>query len=319
MLGNIHILGPQMPNPNVGDALAKFCPTGNVAVISAGWRYDEGEIQALQNHIKRNVFHIPLYDWFDQLGSVEPELSGLHKKRQKYILATKKAYHIQLQSSLDSWMQIRDLHRKYPDTYDFEEKEACKYVQNVDARCIQRLFEIRRDFSSIMQPWLHESAQPLYEEIANKLAHSSALLIAGGHVAVLRNRLVFFGLEELLQDFLQDGKQIFAWSAGAMCLTDRIVLYHDDPPWGKGYAEILDSGLGILPNTVFLPHASSRLNLSDPDRIERFARRFAPNVCACLENGAHLLFTPDGVEDLSAKRSAFQLSVDGTKLALENV
>jgi hypothetical protein len=46
-------------------------------------------------------------------------------------------------------------------------------------------------------------------------------------VAVLVNRLRLFGLGDLVAD-----KTVFAWSAGAMAVSERVVLFHDDPPQG---------------------------------------------------------------------------------------
>ena len=63
-------------------------------------------------------------------------------------------------------------------------------------------------------------------------------MIAGGHVASLLNRLKLFDVLGLAA-----GKPIFAWSAGAMVLTDRIVLFHDYPPYGSDIAQVLDAGL----------------------------------------------------------------------------
>ena len=102
-------------------------------------------------------------------------------------------------------------------------------------------------------------------------------------------------------------------------MTDQIVLFHDSPPWGEGRTEILDTGMGLLPKTVLLPNATKRLHLHDSNSVERFAKRFYPSISICLENGSHLIFTEQGVYDRSAKRSAFQLSIEGTKLALESV
>lgn len=319
MTGSIHILGPQSPDSNLTHAINMFCPQGDLAVISAGWRYDECELQALQSKLGRKIRHIPLYEWFDALGSFEPELSGLHRIRQRRILDYKKVYQINLDTAMESWSSIQKLYRKDPDTYAKDEREACKHVQMVDRNCLKRLAEIKQDFESISTPWLHESALPLYEQIIQTLSRCSGLIITGGHVAILRNRLAFFGLEDLLTNFVLDGNHIFAWSAGAMCLTERIVLFHDDPPWGQGRTEILDTGMGLLPKTVFVPNATARLNLKDPKRIERFARRFHPSLSICLESGSHLIFTDQGVYDRSAKRSTFQLSTEGTKLALESV
>ncbi len=319
MNGSIHVLGPQGTDKNLNHAINMFCPQGDIAVISAGWRYEECELQSLQKQLGRRLHHIPLYEWFDALGSVEPELSGLHRMRQRRILDYKKVYRINLDAALDSWIAIQHLYRKDPQTYAKDERAACRQVQAVDQACLNRLRDIKEDFSAIETPWLHDSALPLHEQIITVLERSAGLIITGGHVAILRNRLAFFGLEELLTHFVLEGKQIFTWSAGAMCLTDRIVLFHDDPPWGKGRTEILDTGMGLLPKTVFLPNATTRLNLQDANRIERFARRFHPSLSICLEEGSHLIFTDRGVFDRSAKRSSFQLSTEGTKLALESV
>ena len=319
MYGQIHVLGPQDPTPNVADAIKIHCPPGPIAVISAGWRYDEDDIGALTRDIDREVYHLPLYEWFDELGAAEPELSGLHRMRRKQILAYKKIYHIQLQAALETWEKVRKLHRSKPNLYAQDELLACQHIQEIDRTCLQRLDQIRADFTAIQQPWLHESVLPVFEEIAFTLSRCKAVVITGGHVAILRNRLSFFGIQNLLHEFIDDGNQIYAWSAGAMALTNRIILYHDDPPWKKGYPEIMDYGLGLLDQVVFFPHATTRLELSDPHRIERLARRFAPDSCICLENGAHLLFTEFGLEDLSKKRSSFRLSLEGTKLAVENV
>jgi peptidase E len=59
------------------------------------------------------------------------------------------------------------------------------------------------------------------------LAASHAVLIAGGHIAVLLNRLRLFDLSAVLRE-----RPVFGWSAGAMVLTSRIVLFHDSPPRG---------------------------------------------------------------------------------------
>ena len=72
---------------------------------------------------------------------------------------------------------------------------------------------------------------------------------------------------------------MIAWSAGAMALTDRIVLFHDRAPQGPGHPEVYGSGLSLLRDVVLLPHARARLLLDDTARMAVFARRFAPARC----------------------------------------
>ena len=50
---------------------------------------------------------------------------------------------------------------------------------------------------------------------------------------------------------------VIAWSAGAMALADRIVLFHDRSPHGPGHPEVYGSGLSVVRDVVLLPHVGS--------------------------------------------------------------
>jgi hypothetical protein len=73
-----------------------------------------------------------------------------------------------------------------------------------------------------------------------------------------------------------------------MVLCERIVLFHDDAPQGKRNAEVLDKGLGLVSSLIPLPHARSRLDWSSRTRMALFSRRFAPALCATLDNGSRI-------------------------------
>jgi hypothetical protein len=118
---------------------------------------------------------------------------------------------------------------------------------------------------------------------------AEAIAIAGGHVAVLLNRLRLFGLPGL-----QGGRHLLAWAAGAMVAGERIVLFHDSPPQGPGNAEVLEAGLGFYEGLLPLPDARHRLRLADRDRVALFARRFHPARCVALDQGARVDRTADG-------------------------
>jgi peptidase E len=120
-------------------------------------------------------------------------------------------------------------------------------------------------------------------ELEHLVEQAGIICLAGGHVAVLLNRLRLFGLERLLRT-----RPVIAWSAGAMAISERIVLFHDHPPQGAGNAEIFEAGLGLVRGTVFLPHAASRLALGDRDRVSLLARRLSPAACVTLDDGSLL-------------------------------
>ena len=74
---------------------------------------------------------------------------------------------------------------------------------------------------------------------------------------VLLHRMRLFDVMGLLND-----QPIFAWSAGAMAMGDRVVLFHDSPPHGVGNAELFEEGLGAYHGVLPLPHAKKRLHLA---------------------------------------------------------
>ena len=87
---------------------------------------------------------------------------------------------------------------------------------------------------------------------------------------------------------------VVAWSAGAMALTERVVLFHDRAAQGAGADRGLRRGLGLVPGVVLLPHARRRLRDRRPVRMAVLARRFAPARCVVLDDGVRLDLGPDG-------------------------
>ena len=140
-------------------------------------------------------------------------------------------------------------------------------------------------------------------------ADAVAVCIAGGHVASMLNRFDLFGIADLL-----DGQALFGWSAGAMVLTERIVLFHDSPPQGPGAAEVMDHGLGLVPGVVALPSPEDRLRLDDTERVSVLAGRFAPARCLALPGGSHVTYK-DGA--LTHAKDVQELQADGSVTAFE--
>jgi hypothetical protein len=108
---------------------------------------------------------------------------------------------------------------------------------------------------------------------------------------------------------------VIAWSAGAMALTERVLLFHDRAPHGPAHAEFLDAGLGWIPGCVLLPHARRRLRTGDAERMAELARRAAPARCVVLDDGARLDLSEAGVLPPSAR----VIGADGRIAALEPV
>ena len=187
---------------------------------------------------------------------------------------------------------------------DNERRAAMRAIKTLDAQHLRRIRAIHDQFDKNMQATTRPVVAAHRSRLQELLDGSGALLIAGGHVQVLLNRLRLFGLLELAGD-----KPIIAWSAGAMCLADRVVLFHDFPPQGPGDAEVAETGLGLCPGIVPLPHATNRLNLDNKARISAFARRFSPARSITLDPGAMLVWRGD---KLIESEKTFRLTRSGT-------
>jgi hypothetical protein len=131
-----------------------------------------------------------------------------------------------------------------------------------------------------------------------------AVAIAGGHVASLLNRLTLFEIGKLV-----GSRVVFAWSAGAMAISERVVLFHDDPPQGPGASELLDEGLGLAPGVVVFPQPEERLRLDERERVELLARRFAPAICLGFPARSRVILKSG---KLSAPQGVICLRRDGT-------
>ena len=169
---------------------------------------------------------------------------------------------------------------------------------------LRRIHLVHEHFERSYTPAERPAVAAHRVEIGAILDEAGAVLVAGGHVGVLLNRLRLFGMRQLLA-----GRPVVAWSAGAIALTERIVLFHDHPPQGAGNAELADAGLGLFPGIVALPHAGSRLRLEDTHRVSLFARRFAPARCVTLDGGTRLIWRDGRLAEAADSQRLMQRGV----------
>jgi hypothetical protein len=187
--------------------------------------------------------------------------------------------------------------------------EALAAVRELDAAHLRRVDAARGEFFADLRPHDRPVIARHRDQVADMLGEAAALVIAGGHVGVLADVLHLFNLAPVLGS----GGPVIAWSAGAMALTDRIVLFGDRSPQGPGHPEVYGAGLSVLRDVVLLPHARSRLRLEDAARMEVFARRFAPARCVLLDQGTRIELGGDGGWPPGTR----VLAADGHATALE--
>lgn len=302
------LLGPQRPVRNLATAVdAAGIPQEPVAVISAGWQEAEGDIDDVKELVRRPLLDLQLYRRAENIFAADKRLAEAYRQRQDRAIELQLLYQIRLRRLL---LAAREIMRSNadPELVAPEVRHAISQLRALDRHHLHRMQSIYADFESEFSSHTSDLLAEHVADINKILTQAPTILLTGGNLIVLLNRLRMFGVHRQL-----DQHHLIAWSAGAMVLGDLIVLYHDRLPHGRRDPEVLAPGCGVLPGYAFLPDAQRRLRLNDPIRVDLMSRRFAPSVCVTLDSGSQLLLNENQVD---AASSARHLTQDGriTKL-----
>jgi len=279
-MADVVFLGPQFREPNLALALRQLAITGPLVSISAGWQEREGEIDELRAHVTVPVTDLALYARAEEVLAADSELQSAYRARQARLREMQDLYRVRLAHAVAANRDLLE-HEGEPQLVRRARRSALHVLRALDR---EHLCSIEREHASFrrkLRVQQRASVVSHIEAIRRQVQGAAAILIAGGHVAVLANRLRLFDLQRLLT-----GKTMIAWSAGAMALSERIVLFHDHPPQGAGIAEVFDAGLGLARGVIPLPSAQTRLALHDYENVAQFVRRFAPARCITLDEGS---------------------------------
>ena len=282
----IVLLGPQRLKPTLSAALKQSKVKGSIAVVTAGWEEREGEDRELAEHVGIEIRNLSIYqrveDIFERDGELFEAMRGRHNTMRKI----QTYYRLQLAHALESARELLGRSDGESEFLDPARDDAIRAVRQLDADHLKRITEVHAEFDAKWTPGDREHVAHHRKAIASEMSACQALCIAGGHVAILLNRMRLMDVIGLAPKV-----PIFAWSAGAMVLGERVVLFHDSPPQGAGDAEVLECGFGLCKDVVALPHASRRLRLEDKTRVELFARRFGPAKCIALDELSQVAYS----------------------------
>lgn len=277
------VLGPQQFVPTLAATLDRLGLEGPVCAVTAGWQEREGELDELVGHIGRPCVDLGLYQAADEAFSQDERLFEAHRARQDRLRLLQSLYRRRLHHAAAAAADMLTAEGD-PGIVQRERRAAINALRTLDRQHLRHIEDVHTRFDQGWDPTRHPALARTRERAIARIDASAAVLVAGGHVSVLLNRLRLFGLGPALAT-----RPIVAWSAGAMALARRVVLFHDAPPQGQGHAEVFDLGLDLLPPILPLPHASERLALADPERVALMARRFGPDPAVTLDAGAAVL------------------------------
>ena len=315
------LLGPQR-RPTVDAVARSLALAGPIATITAGWQEREPDDAELSTLLGGRTANLSLYRrWLDvqdrdpQYAAAERALAGMLAELQDlYLLrldyALQAVYAVQRRSAGEAGAADG---LRAGELRDGALAEAIATVRELDAAHLHRVDGVRGEFFQRLQPHDRPVIAGHRDEVQGILGEACALVIAGGHVGVLAEVLHLFNVAAALRSWAgrswagrswagrssagrsSAGRSpVIAWSAGAMALADRIVLFGDRSPQGPGHPEVYGSGLSVLRDVVLLPHARARMLLDDTPRMAVFARRFAPARCVLLDSGTRIELDGDG-------------------------
>jgi hypothetical protein len=289
--------------------LAELGVKGPIALVTAGWQERESEDGALGEALGVPAVNLRLHgrseELFAERGAAasrsDRELTAAYKARQERLRHMQVFYRMRLESLDDAAHAIAVRHVDQA-LIEEEWQVSIDVLRQLDADHLERCRRVHAAFEGAWHPGGRPEVLRHRQELAAILQPAAALVIAGGHVGSLLNRLRLFDVLALAR-----GKPIVAWSAGAMVLTERIVCFHDYPPYGKDIAQVLDAGFALAPGIVVLPDPHRRVRMDDRAGIGRFARRMAPATCLALDAGAALHFEDGRL----VRGSAYRLTASG--------
>ena len=289
------LLGPQR-RPTVDTAIRLLGEPGEqegpVATVTAGWQEREPDDAELAKCLGGRDVNLRLYQRWLDVQERDPEYAAGERRLSAILAELQDLYLLRLDHAMQAVYALQ--RHEAGDTLRSEEVSAAvAAVRELDAAHLRRGNEARLEFFDRLPPHDRPAIAEHRAAVTAALAQASVLAIAGGHVGVLAEVLHLFNVAAALKDTL-NGTPVIAWSAGAMALTDRIVLFHDRAPQGPGHPEVWGSGLSLVRDAVLLPHARARLLLDDAPRMAVLARRFAPARCVPLETGTRIDLGPDG-------------------------
>ena len=301
----VTLLGPQR-RPTLEAVVRSQHLEGPIATITAGWQEREPDDAELSQLLGGRDVSLSLYRRWADVQERDQEFAAAERRLQAVLEELREIYLLRLDHGLQAVYALQRRSGR-DQLLPGAVAEAIAAVRELDAAHLRHVSDVRGEFYQRWQPHGRAVIAQHRDAVSALLRDAAAVVIAGGHVGILADVLHLFNIAAALRS------PVIAWSAGAMALTDRIVLFYDRAPQGPGHPEVYGSGLSVLRQVVPLPHARARMLLDDAPRMAVFARRFAPARCVPLETGSRIDTDSAG----GCPPGTRVLAADGHMIALE--
>jgi len=283
----VTLLGPQR-QPTLDNVVTALDDHLHFATVTAGWQEREPDDTELDTLLGNRTVNLNLYGRWLDIQEQDREFASAELEHRTYLDELRLLYLLQLESAGGSVNLLATRNGDRPEAISAALDDARAVIRLLDDSHTARVRAADQEFDEQLRPAERPAIARHLAQVRDILDHAGALVVAGGHVGVLLRGLRLFRVADAVPDV------VIAWSAGAMALTDRVVLFHDRTPQGPSPSEIYGDGIGLIPGLVLLPHARRRLRIDNPVRMATMAKRFEPATCVVLDDGVRLDLGPDG-------------------------
>jgi hypothetical protein len=254
--------------------------------VTAGWQDRESADDELNEVMDGRSLNLHLYRRLTEVIETDDFFASQALAHRDAMDELAGIYSVRLQRALESVYVVARRPARH-DIADSAFTDAVRGVRDIDDWYLRSVDHLYGELEAAAPPDASEPIARNRAEVADLLGEAAVLAVAGGHVGILLRCLRLF--EAVPQDL-----PVVAWSAGAMAMTERVVLYNDNGPQGVQGAEVWDRGAGRVHDVLAMPHARRRLKLDDPVHAKAFVRRFAPAACLLLDEGTQVEIGDDG-------------------------
>ncbi|HEY5979088.1 MAG TPA: hypothetical protein VIT41_05570 [Microlunatus sp.] len=280
---DITVLGPQRRTTATRIAVAELIPTGRVATINAGWRERESADAELGDVLGGRMINLQLHRRWQELMAADPEYAAAERALTELLDEQQAVYALRLFHAVAA---IDEANRrdKMPAVRSAAVADGIRTLRTLDTWHLAEVAASRHQFYAAAEIGHRDSVIAHRRELAEIVADSAGMVITGGHVGVLLHLLHVFGLASMIKT------PVITWSAGAMALSDRVVLFGAHRA-GRRLPEVWAEGLGAFSGVLTFPHPRHRLPMHDPYQLALLARRFKGWTCLLFDDGVRVDLT----------------------------
>ncbi len=281
---DVTVLGPQRRTTATRTAVAELIPTGTVATINAGWREREAADAELGEVLGGRMLNLRLYRRWQDLVAADPEYAAAELALAELLEEQQAVYAQRVFHAVAALDEVNRRDRVSA-VRAAAVTDGIRALRALDSWHLAEVAASRQAFYAATSIGERESIRAHRRELAELVDDCAGLVITGGHVGVLLHLLHVFGLVTMIK------KPLITWSAGAMALSDRVVLFGAHRPAGRRLPEVWAEGLGVYSGVLPFPHPRHRLPMRDPYQLALLARRFKGWTCLLFDDGVRVDLT----------------------------